>query len=62
MVSLSSLPRSVVLPSSGLDANNLVIDDVKAEKVQHFEKSDEKKCPGRLHIINQRCFSHSVKD
>lgn len=53
-------------PSSPLllHRNNLVIDDVKAEKVQQLVKS-EKKHKGLqflyMHFIYHWCFSHSVK-
>lgn len=42
-----------------LHRNNLVIDDVKEEKVQQLEKSEKGLW---LHFIYHWCFSHSVEN
>lgn len=44
VVSLSPLPSHHPPPATllRLDTNNLVIDDVKAEKVQHLEEAERK--------------------
>lgn len=50
-----------------LDTNNLVIDDVEAEKVQkNLEEKGGREKMGLLflwlHFIYHLCFSHSIKD